>query len=191
MSVSTFLNIAFTNFVETAKQINPDMRQRLLSSLRFLKQNKTFILFENTDEKYTILLKTLQGKEVGDFGISNYHNGLFMTIYVDDEHLGGHLRNQGISRLMIAAMVFHVEATNPFRRDQLLFIDVDSSFQDGRSFWEHIGMKFCRFDETKRSGIRQTSLTGSGAEKVITYSELSQWAIGVPNGNNQIITRQF
>ena len=190
-SVSTFFNIAFTNFVETARQISPDMRQRLLTSLRFLKQHKIFILFENTNEKYTILLKTLLGKEVGDFGISNYHNGLFMTIYVDDEHVGGHLRNQGLSRLMIAAMIFQTQATNPFRRDQLLFIDVDSSYENGGSFWEHIGMKFCRFDEVKRSGIRQTTLTGSGAEKVITYNELSQWALGVPNGDNQIITRQF
>ena len=47
-SVSTFFNIAFTNFVETAKQINPDMRERLLTSLRYLKQNKIFVLFERT-----------------------------------------------------------------------------------------------------------------------------------------------
>jgi len=191
MSVSTFFNVAFTNFVETTNQINPDMRQRLQSSLRFLKQNKIFILFEKTDTKYTILLKTLLGKEVGDFGISNYHVGLFMYISVDDEHLGGHLRNQGLSRLMIAAMIFQIESTNSFRKDQLLFIDVDASYKNGRSFWEHIGMKFCRFDEVKRIGIRQTTLTGSGAEKVLTYSDLSQWALGVPNGDNQIITRQF
>ena len=190
-SVSTFFNIAFTNFVETAKQINPDMRERLLSSLRFLKQNKIFILFENTNEKYTILLKSLLGKELGNFSILNYHIGLFMTIYVDDEPLGGDLLKQGLSRLMIAAMIFQMEATNPFRQDQLLFIDVDASYENGTSFWEHIGMKFCRFDEIKRSGIRQTNLTGSGAEKVITYSDLSQWALGVPNGDNQIITRQF
>ena len=114
-----------------------------------------------------------------------------MTIYVDDEPLGGDLLKQGLSRLMIAAMIFQMEATNPFRQDQLLFIDVDASYENGTSFWEHIGMKFCRFDEIKRSGIRQTNLTGSGAEKVITYSDLSQWALGVPNGDNQIITRQF
>ena len=190
-SVSTFFNVAFTNFVETAKQINPDMRQRLLTSLRFLKQNKIFILFENTNNKYTILLKTIEDKEIGDFNISNYDNGLFMYIYVDDEYLNGGLRNQGLSRLMIAAMIFQSQATNPFRCDQLLFIDVDASYENGSSFWEHIGMKFCRFDEVKRSGIRQTTLTGSGAEKVLTYSDLSQWALGVPNGDNQIITRQF
>jgi len=190
-SVSTFFNIAFTNFVETAKQIHPDMRQRLLTSLRFLKQNKIFILFENTNNKYTILLKTIEDKEIGDFNISNYDNGLFMYIYVDDEYLNGGLRNQGLSRLMIAAMIFQLQATNPFRCDQLLFIDVDASYENGSSFWEHIGMKFCRFDEVKRSGIRQTTLTGSGAEKVLTYSDLSQWALGVPNGDNQIITRQF
>ena len=189
--VSTFFNVAFTNFVETAKQIHSDMRQRLLNSLRFLKQNRIFILFENTNNKYTILLKTIEDKEIGDFNISNYDNGLFMYIYVDDEYLNGGLRNQGLSRLMIAAMIFQIEATNPFRCDQLLFIDVDASYENGSSFWEHIGMKFCRFDEVKRSGIRQTTLTGSGAEKVLTYSDLSQWALGVPNGDNQIITRQF
>lgn len=191
MSVSTFFNIAFTNFVETTKQINPDMRERLLSSLRFLKQHKIFILFENTSDKYTISLKTLKGKEVGDFVIFRNNSDLLMYIYVDDEYLNGGLRNQGLSRLMIAAMIFQMESTNPFRQDQLLFIDVDSSYEKGSSFWEHIGMKFCRFDEIRRSGIRQTSLTGSGAEKVITYSRLSQWALGVSNGNNQIITRQF
>ena len=191
MSVSTFFNVAFINFVETAKQISPDMRQRLLTSIRFLKQNKIFILFENTSDKYTILLKTLRGQKVGDFVIFRNNSDLLMYIYVDDEYLNGGLRNQGLSRLMIAAMIFQMEATNPFRRDQLFFIDVDSSYENGRSFWEHIGMKFCRFDEAKRSGIRQTTLTGSGAEKVITYGELSQWALGVPNGDNQIITRQF
>jgi hypothetical protein len=190
MSVSTFFNIAFINYVETSPQINPEMRQRLLTSLRFLKQNKIFILFENTNDKYTILLKTLPGKEVGDFSISNY-KGLYMNIYVDDEHLNGQLRNQGLSRVMIAAMIFQLEATNPLRSDHLLFIDVDASYENSFSFWEHIGMKFCRFDQAERSGIRKTSLTGSGAEKVITYSDLSQWALGVPNGNNQIITRQF
>jgi len=190
MSVSTFFNIAFINFVETTQQINPDMRKRLLTSLRFLKQNKIFILFENTSDKYTISLKTILGKEVGDFSISNYR-GLFMNIYIDDDHMDGQLRNQGLSRVMIAAMIFQQQETNPFRGDQLLFIDVDSSFQNGCSFWEHIGMKFCRFDEVKRSGIRKTSLTGSGAEKMITYRDLSQWALGVPNGDNQIITRQF
>ena len=191
MSVSTFFNVAFINFVETAKQISPDMRQRLLTSIRFLKQNKIFILFENTSDKYTILLKTLRGQKVGDFVIFRNNSDLLMYIYVDDEYLNGGLRNQGLSRLMIAAMIFQMEATNPFRRDQLFFIDVDSSYENGRSFWEHIGMKFCRFDEAKRRGIRQTTLTGSGAEKVITYSDLSQWALGVPNGDNQIITRQF
>ena len=50
MSVSTFFNVAFTNFVQTAKQINPDARQRLLNSLSFLKQNKIFILFEKKDK---------------------------------------------------------------------------------------------------------------------------------------------
>jgi hypothetical protein len=191
MSVSTFFNVAFINFVETAKQISPDMRQRLLTSIRFLKQNKIFILFENTSDKYTILLKTLRGQKVGDFVIFRNNSDLLMYIYVDDEYLNGGLRNQGLSRLMIAAMIFQMEATNPFRRDQLFFIDLDSSYENGSSFWEHIGMKFCRFDEAKRSGIRQTKLTGSGAEKVITYSDLSQWALGVPNGDNQIITRQF
>jgi len=191
MSVSTFFNVAFINFVETAKQISPDMRPRLLASIRFLKQNKIFILFENKGDKYTILLKTLRGEEIGYFSISNHPNGLYIYIYVDDEYLNGGLRNRGLSRLMIAAMIFQMEATNPFRGDQLLFIDVDASYENGRSFWEHVGMKFCRFDEAKRSGIRKTTLTGSGSEKVITYSDLSQWALGVPNGDNQIITRQF
>ena len=108
MSVSTFFNVAFINFVETAKQISPDMRQRLLTSIRFLKQNKIFILFENTSDKYTILLKTLRGQKVGDFVIFRNNSDLLMYIYVDDEYLNGGLRNQGLSRLMIAAMIFQI-----------------------------------------------------------------------------------
>ena len=190
-NVSTFFNFAFINFVKTAKQIRADIRERLLSSLDFLKNNKIFLLFEKSDAKYIVLLKTNLDKEVGDFAISTHTSGLLMNIYIDDEYMNGCLRKQGLSRLLIAAMIFQMEATHPFRCDQLFFIDVDASYENGRSFWEHIGMNLCRFDEVHRSGIRKLSLTGSGNEKVITYSDLSRWSLGVPSGNNQIVTRQF
>lgn len=190
-NVSTFFNIAFINFVKTAKQIRSDIRHRLISSLEFLKNNKIFLLFEKTETKYTVLLKTILGQAVGEFEISNHSSGLLMSIYVDNDYMTGRLRKQGLSRLLVSAMIFQMEATNPFRRDQLFFIDVDSSYENGTSFWEHIGMNLCRFDELCRSGIRKLTLTGSGNEKVITYSALSQWSLGVPNGNNQIITRRF
>jgi len=189
--VSTFFNVAFINFVKTAKQIKADIRHQLLRSLEFLKNNKIYVLFEKTETRYSILLKNILGWEVGDFAVLNHTSGLLMNIYVDDEYMNGRLRKQGLSRLMIAAMIFQMEATNPFRGDQLFCIDVDSSYENGTSFWEHIGMNLCRFDEVKRSGIRKLSLTGSGNEKVITYRDLSLWSLGVPNGNNQIVTRQF
>jgi len=190
-NVSTFFNVAFIHFVRTAKRIRGDNRERLLSSLEFLKKNKIFLQFEKSDTKYTVLLKTIKDEEVGDFEIFCHTSGLLMSIYVDDDYMNGRLRKQGLSRVMIAAMIFQMESTNPFRSDQLFFIDVDASYENDRSFWEHIGMKLCRFDEVQRSGIRKLSLTGSGNEKVITYSDLSLWSLGVPNGNNQVVIRYF
>ena len=48
-------------------------------------------------------------------------------------------------------------------------------------------MKFCRFDKETRTAIRNTTLDGSGCEKVITYADLSKWAIGIPMGCDQIV----
>lgn len=59
------------------------------------------------------------------------------------------------------------------RKDQLLFIDTDASWNIGAgescSFWDHIGMTANRYYD------RNLDTEGQGYEKKITFEELCKW----------------
>jgi hypothetical protein len=167
---------------------NKPQKKKLLKTLKLLETYKLKLVFyNNNNNNYSILLQDEDELEVGYFSIFTHSKfTLMMSISVDDEYLNGKLRKTGLSRLLVTSMVFVLQ--EKLRKDQLLFIDVDASYSnEGKSFWDHIGMKFCRFDKEARTAIRKTNLDGAGCEKMITYTDLSNWAIGVPMGNNQII----
>jgi hypothetical protein len=165
-------------------------KKKLVNSLNKISKHKFDILFERSKNSYNVFILDKLKAEVGYFTISvNEKFTLMMNIFVDDEYFDGNLRKIGLSRLLICSMIYVLK--DNVRKDQLLFIDVDASYENKKSFWDHIGMTYCRFDKESRVGIRKTSLDGSGCEKVITFSDLSKWATGVPMGDNQIVANNF
>jgi hypothetical protein len=159
-------------------------KRKLLKSFKIVEKHNFKLLYKKGLQSHSFILEDENEQEIGYFTINVNGFTLMMNIFVENEYKF-ELRNLGLSRLLIASLILHLEEV--FRKDQLLFIDVDASYSAGKSFWNHIGMKNSRFDEIKRVGIRKTNLDGSGCEKVITYADLSKWAIGVPMGNNNIV----
>jgi hypothetical protein len=174
-----------TNDVRTFidKLKNNPQKKKLLRTLKILKKLKLTLAHSNN----SILILDDRQAEVGYFTITTHNRfTMMMSISVDDEYSNGKLRKAGFSRLLVSSMVYVLQET--LRKDQLLFIDVDASYSsEGKSFWDHIGMVYCRFDKEKRSAIRTTNLVGAGCEKMLTYTDLSKWAIGLPMGNNQLV----
>lgn len=174
-----------TNDVRTFidKLKNNPQKKKLLRTLKILKKLKLTLAHKSND---SILILDERQAEVGYFTITTHNRfTMMMSISVDDEYSNGKLRKTGFSRLLVCSMVYVVQMK--LRKDQLLFIDVDASYSEGKSFWDHIGMVYCRFDKEERSAIRTTNLVGAGCEKMLTYTDLSKWAIGLPMGNNQIV----
>lgn len=165
---------------------NPQ-KKKLLRTLKILKIFKLTLAHKISMSNNSILLLDDRQAEVGYFTITTHNRfTMMMSISVDDEYSNGKLRKTGFSRLLVCSMVLMLQMK--LRKDQLLFIDVDASYSsEGKSFWDHIGMVYCRFDKEERSAIRTTNLVGAGCEKMITYTDLSKWAIGLPMGNNQIV----
>lgn len=166
-------------------------KKKLLNSFKMIKTHNFTLLYARRLSSYEVILQDKNKVEIGYFTISlNNRFTMMMSITVDDEYMGGKLRKTGLSRLLICSLLFCLK-DDTFRKDQLLFIDVDASYSNGKSFWENIGMITCRFDEVSRGGIRKTNLDGSGCEKVITYTNLCKWVFGVPMGNNQVVVSPF
>ena len=161
---------------------NNPQKKKLMRTLELLEKHKLTLVHEIKLSKDSIVLRDDQQVEVGYFTITSHNTfTLMMSINVDERYL-----KAGFSRLLVSSMVFVLQ--NKVRKDQLFFIDVDASYNsEGKSFWNHIGMNFCRFDKENRSAIRRTNFDGVGCEKSITFADLSRWAIGVPMGDNQII----
>jgi len=152
---------------------------KIMKSFRLLLQKKIELTYkyEDINLSHTISL-FLNNVEIGYFIIGRNENTYTLNISVEDE-----FQNMGFSRLMVAAMILYLNAeTNlNIRYDQLLFIDTDASWRDGKSFWDSIGMTECRFYKLERDAIRaNTKIDGVGYEKQITYTDLSKWALGVP-----------
>jgi hypothetical protein len=166
-------------------------RRKLLKTLEFLEKHKLALLHKTTFNNNSIILQDEHQTEIGYFTVATHNSfTLMMSISVDDEYLRGKLRMEGFSRLLVTSMILLLH--KKVRKDQLFFIDVDASYNsEGKSFWDHIGMAYCRFDKESRSAIRKTNLDGAGCEKMITYTDLSKWAIGVPMGNNQLVCKHF
>ena len=131
--------------------------------------------YEPVNQSRTItLLCNATCEEIGYFMIGKNMHTLTMNISVDDEY-----QNMGLSRIMVAAMILYLVTEQPalhIRDDQLLFIDTDASWRNGRSFWDHIGMTECRFYKLERESIRKMPFDGAGYEKKITFRELYNWA---------------
>ena len=95
-----------------------------------------------------------------------------MSIYIEEEH-----RNQGLAKKLIKQLCECIknELYPKIRKDQLLFIDTDASWEEIRpgvlkSFWEHIGMKSSRMENITRDVI------GAGYEKEIDFFTLCKYA---------------
>jgi hypothetical protein len=184
-----------TGYLELIK--NTCQKEKLVETYKLMKKYKISLIYFNNKicKTFNIMLKGNNNIEVGHFDISISTQGLMMYIGIDEKHMNGILINIGLSRLMIAMMILHLENEhkNGFcRKDQLLFIDTDASYNNGKSFWDNIGMSKCRFDYDNRDGIRALNkIDGAGCEKSITYAGLSMWALGVPMGNNEIIINKY
>ena len=137
----------------------------------FINNNGITMNYQVVRNKRIVTL-TSNGEELGDFSIFGRLNidTLDMSIYIDDNP---NLRNKGLARLMIGYLVMSMMSSEPILKDTLIYIDADGS----AGFWDHIGMSENRdYERTGRNVI------GSGYEKVIKFSTLSLWALGVPLG---------
>lgn len=114
------------------------------------------------------------GEEIGEFRISGkgFDTGktMDMGIHVLDEYKG-----RGLSRLLMKELCIYIKNEYPkIRKDQLLFIDTDASWEyiknEYVSFWDYIGMDSNRYyDSTNRE------IEGQGYEKKITFQDLCKW----------------
>lgn len=134
--------------------------------------NCTTEIFGN-NIKYISNLLTTEKVVVGYFEIDGkgFDKGetMAMSISIEDEY-----GNKGYTRAMMKELCLYISKKYPrIRKDQLLFIDTDASWNmiDGgyRSFWDHIGMKKNRYYE------RNIDTEGRGYEKKITFEELCKW----------------
>ena len=108
--------------------------------------------------------------ELGRFYIDG-EDLLDMSIYIEED--SNELRGKGLAKLMIGFLIINMVNTEIVRKDHLVFIDTDAS----AGFWDKIGMIPNRYYERN-----QRNINGSGYEKVITFSKLSKWALGIPLG---------
>ena len=87
-----------------------------------------------------------------------------MGIHVLDEYKG-----RGLSRLLMKELCIYIKNEYPkIRKDQLLFIDTDASWEYKKnqyfSFWDYIGMDSNRYyDSTNRE------IEGQGYEKKLLF----------------------
>ena len=113
--------------------------------------------------------------EVGCFEITgdgDFNSGipLYMNIHVDDE-----LLKKNLSRLLVGVLIKQIlQEGIIINKEQLLVIDGDGS----GGFWNHIGLYKGRHSYmSNRPKSRRLNST-EGAEKEITFSKLSYWALG-------------
>jgi len=139
----------------------------------FINSNGITMNYQVVRNKRIVTLNS-NGEELGDFSIDGILNvdTLSMNIYIEDKP---ELRAKGLARLMIGYLAMCMMSAEPILKDTLIYIDADGS----AGFWDHIGMSENRYYERFNRNV-----IGSGYEKVIKFSDLSLWALGVPLGYN-------
>jgi hypothetical protein len=144
--------------------------EKNLKALNFIND---FNIMLNYNKSFGRRLVTLSKDdiELGRFYIDG-EELLDMSIYIEED--SNELRGKGLAKLMIGFLIINMVNTELVRKDQLVFIDADAS----AGFWDKIGMIPNRYYERNKRNVN-----GGGYEKVITFSKLSKWALGIPLGN--------
>ena len=133
------------------------------NAIDFINNNSITMTYTVRQQKRIVTL--IQNNiEIGYFYIEGTNvDTVDMSIYIDDNP---QLRGKGLAKLMIGYMILNINLS----KDQLIFIDADASV----GFWDYIGMQENRYYERNNRNV-----IGKGYEKVITYSNLIKWALGV------------
>jgi len=131
---------------------------------------------------YKKIILEREGVEVGRFsaggGLIGNNPHIFdtgetidMGISLDDD-----LQKHKLSKLMVAALCKMLILEYPkIRKDQFFLIDSDAS----GGFWDAIGMKEGRYSDMEkrvRYGNKR-KMEGEGYHKIITFSDMSYWAL--------------
>jgi len=131
---------------------------------------------------YKKIILEREGVEVGRFsaggGLVGNNPHIFdtgetidMGISLDDD-----LQKHKLSKLMVAALCKMLILEYPkIRKDQFFLIDSDAS----GGFWDAIGMKEGRYSDMEkraRYGSKR-KMEGEGYHKIITFSDMSYWAL--------------
>uniref|UniRef100_A0A6C0HQ80 N-acetyltransferase domain-containing protein n=1 Tax=viral metagenome TaxID=1070528 RepID=A0A6C0HQ80_9ZZZZ len=131
---------------------------------------------------YKKIILEREGDEVGRFsaggGLIGNNPHIFdtgetidMGISLDDD-----LQKHKLSKLMVAALCKMLILEYPkIRKDQFFLIDSDAS----GGFWDAIGMKEGRYSDMEkrvRYGNKR-KMEGEGYHKIITFSDMSYWAL--------------
>ncbi len=131
---------------------------------------------------YKKIILEREGVEVGRFsaggGLIGNNPHIFdtgetidMGISLDDD-----LQKHKLSKLMVAALCKMLILEYPkIRKDQFFLIDSDAS----GGFWDAIGMKEGRYSDMEkraRYGSKR-KMEGEGYHKIITFSDMSYWAL--------------
>lgn len=145
------------------------MCNKLRSTINFISDNNIIIVYvTNIRQKNICIYLYKDNEEIGRFEISNFGEINNMSIYVDDEN--NIYRNKGLSRLMIASMIYVLKyeiknfSNLILHSGVLLHIDADSS----EGFWSSIGMEETRLYKRRDRGY----------EKDITLGQLEKWCFG-------------
>ncbi len=131
---------------------------------------------------YKKIILEREGVEVGRFsaggGLIGNNPHIFdtgetidMGISLDDD-----LQKHKLSKLMVAALCKMLILEYPkIRKDQFFLIDSDAS----GGFWDAIGMKEGRYSdmETRAMYGSKRKMEGEGYHKIITFSDMSYWAL--------------
>ena len=131
---------------------------------------------------YKKIILEREGVEVGRFsaggGLIGNNPHIFdtgetidMGISLDDD-----LQKHKLSKLMVAALCKMLILEYPkIRKDQFFLIDSDAS----GGFWDAIGMKEGRYSDMEKRAMygSKRKMEGEGYHKIITFSDMSYWAL--------------
>ena len=145
------------------------LSEKNLKALNFINEIDIMLDYNKSFGRRVVTLSK-NDIELGRFYIDG-EDLLDMSIYIEED--SNELRGKGLAKLMIGFLIINMVKTELVRKDQLVFIDADAS----AGFWDKIGMIPNRYYERN-----QRNISGSGYEKVITFSKLSKWALGIPLG---------
>ena len=178
----------FDEFLQTQSKKQLDEERftklsKLYNSLSFLKENNLGLIVRKkqniSSNEWSIRVINDENELLGYFDIDCNASLGTLQLGISTIEEGGDeslLKGQGIARLMVAAMCLALVKDGKISHITQLYIDADAS----GGFWDAIGMGPHRYSDNP---LIRRNIPGRGQEKMITFGDLSLWALGEIMGN--------